>query len=119
MWEHKESFEKLEGLLHEVLRKQNTNHELLERFMSTNAVTQEQFAADLETLNTNVATAVTTLTGLDGSVKSLKDEVAALKANNPAVDFSTVDAKVKAMSDQITGALTTVQPEVNGQAPAA
>lgn len=72
--------------------------------MATNPpITQEQFTADLAQLQTVLTTFLTDFAA----------EVAALKATNPAVDFSALDATVKTMITSVTAADATT-----GQTPA-
>ena len=62
--------------------------------MSTNAVTQQQFSDDLDSLNTKLGT----------YVSDVAAEVATLKQQNPAVDFSALDAKVQTALGAISSA---------------
>lgn len=74
--------------------------------MATNAVTQEQFTADLGKLKTDVATLITTVT--DG-IAALKKQIADLQAANPGVDFSALDATVNQVDSDVTAATTNLQ----------
>ncbi len=90
------------------------------KHMAANAVTQQQFGADLGKLQADVTTMVATLNSLDVNVKQLKADVAALKAANPGTDFSSLDATVNQMDNTITTANANVQAEVpNPDAPPA
>jgi hypothetical protein len=110
----------LRELLQQILANQQCMRtELLEiQTMGTTAVTQQQFTTDLGKLQGDVTTMVVTLNALDVNVKQLKADVAALKAANPAFDFSALDATVSQMDNTITTANANVQAEVpNPDAP--
>jgi hypothetical protein len=101
---------RLQCSIDELLSSQHAfNHTLQEikRIMSTNAVTQEQFTADLGKLKSDVATLITTVT--DG-VAALKAQIAALQAANPAVDFSALDATVNQVDTDVAAATASLQP---------
>ena len=89
------------------------DHTLLEiKKMATNAVTQEQFTADLATLNSNVTTLTTAVTNVGTYVQELQAQIAALQAANPAVDFSVLDSTVNAINTEITTANTSLAADV-------
>jgi hypothetical protein len=100
---------RLQCSIDELLSSQHAfNHTLQEiKRMSTNAVTQEQFTADLGKLKSDVATLITTVT--DG-VAALKAQIAALQAANPAVDFSALDATVNQVDTDVAAATVSLQP---------
>jgi chromosome segregation ATPase len=102
---------RLQCSVDEVLTNQrNIDHKLQEiKRMSTNAVTQEQFASDLNSLQTALGTMIT----------NVQSDIAALKAQIAAgqpVDFSALDATVAAMSSAVGAENTAVEAD---QAPPA
>jgi hypothetical protein len=108
------------GLLQQILDNQQCMRTVLLEIkkMATAAVTQQQFTTDLGKLQGDVTTMVVTLNALDVNVKQLKADVAALKAANPTVDFSALDATANQMDNTIVTANANVQAEVpNPDAP--
>lgn len=88
--------------------------------MATNPpVTQEQFAADMTTLNSNVTLLTTAVTNVGTFVQALTAEIAALKAANPTVDFTALDATANAINTEITAATASLQGDVATPTPQA
>jgi chromosome segregation ATPase len=113
-----------DDLLQQILTTQKCMENQLREIakMAANAVTQDQFKTDLGKLQSDTTTLVTTVNALDGNVKQLKADVAALKdqiANGQTPDFSSLDATVNQMDNTIATANANVQAEVpNPDAPA-
>lgn len=84
---------------------------------TTPPVTQAQFEADMATLNGNVTLLTTAVTNVGTYVQTLTAEIAALKAANPTVDFTALDATANAINTEITTATTSLAGDV--PAPAA
>jgi hypothetical protein len=81
-------------MLEQILANQNHIYPLLEKFMATTPVTLAQLTTDVTTLQTALTTGLTDLAA----------EIANLKASNPTVDFSALDAVVTGMTAQVQAA---------------
>ncbi len=101
----------IKNLIHRVLRNQSTIRREL-RIMATN---QEQLDALVASEDADISAMGDSITGLQSSATAIAAEIAALKAANPAVDFTglaaeqaKLDASLKALGDAASAVASNV-----------
>lgn len=101
-------FDRIETQLRAVYDQLQHITEVIDKMATNPPITQAQFTADLGQLQTTLTQFLT----------DFSDEVAALKAANPAVDFSGLDATVQTLISNVSAADATTGQEPTGTASA-